>query len=252
MDHEDHRLVRTRGPMSADAKERMQESSIAIGERSSYKKTWDLLAQEPDQAALAVAGHTDEATLELTAKGFIDTLRTTTGVGPDDVVLEIGCGIARVGKPLSRECLHWFGADISGVMLSHAAERTRGLPNVTLVELATVGLQEFPRDAFDLVYCTIVFMHLFEWDRYRYVEEAFRVLRPGGRCYFDNFPLDSKHGWSVFMESARYPVERRPSHLSMSSSREELGIYLRKAGFADVQVRDLPNELIAATGRKPD
>jgi hypothetical protein len=38
----------------------------------------------------------------------------------------------------------------------------------------------------------------------------------------------------------------------MSSSREELGIYLRKAGFADVQVRDLPNELIAATGRKPD
>jgi ubiquinone/menaquinone biosynthesis C-methylase UbiE len=238
--------------MSPDPKERWQARTIALGERSSYKKAWDLQAQDPDLASLAVAGHTDEATLELTARGFIDTLRSTTGLGPDDVVLEIGCGIARVGKPLSRECLHWFGADISGGMLARAAERTRELPNVTLVELATVGLQEFPRDAFDLVYCTIVFMHLFEWDRFRYVEEAFRVLRPGGRCYFDNFPLDSNHGWSVFMEGARYPLERRPAHLSMSSTREELGVYLRKAGFVDVRIHDLANELIAATGRKPE
>jgi ubiquinone/menaquinone biosynthesis C-methylase UbiE len=171
-------------------------------------------------------------------------------VGPDDVVLEIGCGIGRVGKLLSGECLHWFGADISGGMLAHAEKRLRERPNVSLVELATVGLQEFPRDAFDLVYCTIVFMHLFEWDRYRYVEEAYRVLRPGGSCYFDNFPLDSEHGWKVFTEGSRYPVERRPAHISMASTREELGIYLRKAGFTDVRVHDLPNELIAATGRK--
>jgi SAM-dependent methyltransferase len=238
--------------MSADAKQGAPGGPAATADRSQYKRVWDLQAQDPDLAALAVAGHTDEATLDLTARGFIDTLRSTTGLGPDDVVLEIGCGIARVGKPLSRECLHWFGADISGAMLAHAAARTRDLPNVTLVELATVGLQEFPRDAFDLVYCTIVFMHLFEWDRYRYVEEAFRVLRPGGRCYFDNFPLDSGHGWQVFMESSRYPLERRPAHMSMSSSREELGIYLRKAGFVDVRVHDLPNELIAATGRKPE
>jgi SAM-dependent methyltransferase len=115
-----------------------------------------------------------------------------------------------------------------------------------------VGLQEFPEGAFDLVYCTIVFMHLFEWDRYRYVQEAFRVLRPGGRCYFDNYPLDSAHGWKVFTEGARYPLERRPAHISMASTREELSIYLSKAGFDAVRVHDLPNELIAATGRKPD
>jgi SAM-dependent methyltransferase len=238
--------------MSQDLKARWQAATSALGERSAYKRVWDRQAEDMDIASLAVAGHTDEATLDLTACGFIDTLRSTVGVGPNDVVLEIGCGIARVGKPLSRECLQWFGADISGAMLAHAAARLQERPNATLVELATVGLQEFPRDAFDLVYCTIVFMHLFEWDRYRYVEEAFRVLRPGGQCYFDNFPLDSKHGWNVFQESARYPLERRPAHLSMSSSREELAIYLRRAGFVEVRVHDLPNELIAATGRKPD
>jgi ubiquinone/menaquinone biosynthesis C-methylase UbiE len=235
-----------------DANLRWQDSTSKLGERSSYKKVWDLQARDADVASLAVAGHTDNATLDLTARGFIDTIYSTVGLGPNDVVLEIGCGIARVGKVMSKECLHWFGADISGEMLRHAAGRLRNRRNTTLVELATVGLQEFPKNAFDLVYCTIVFMHLFEWDRYRYVEEAFRVLRPGGHCYFDNFPLDSAHGWNVFTEGARYPLERRPAHISMSSTREELSVYLVKAGFIDVRVHDLPNELIAATGRKPD
>jgi SAM-dependent methyltransferase len=252
LDHADVHLVRAGIQMiPADANVRWQDSTSSLGERSAYKKVWDRQAKDLDVASLAVAGHTDEATLDLSARAFIDQLRATVGIEPTDVVLEIGCGIARVGKPLSQECLHWFGSDISEGMLGHAAARLRERPNTTLVELATVGLQEFPRDAFDLVYCTIVFMHLFEWDRYRYVQEAFRVLRPGGRCYFDNFPLDSGHGWNVFTEGARYPLDRRPAHISMASTREELGIYLSKAGFTDVKVHDLPNELIAATGTKP-
>jgi ubiquinone/menaquinone biosynthesis C-methylase UbiE len=137
-------------------------------------------------------------------------------------------------------------------MLRHAAARLASRPNTTLVELSTVGLQEFPADSFDLVYCTIVFMHLLEWDRFRYVEEAFRILRPGGRCYVDNFTVDTETGWRIFMESYGYPIDRRPAHISMSSSREELRTYLARAGFEDVRVHDLPNGLIAATGRKPE
>ena len=235
-----------------DSHARWRDSTASLGERSAYKSVWDRQAQDPPVAWLAVAGHTDEATLDLTARGTIDVLRATVGLDPNDVILEIGCGIGRVGKPLSRECLHWFGADISGAMLGHAAARLKDSPNTTLVELATVGLQEFPRDSFDLVYCTTVFMHLFEWDRYRYVQEAFRVLRPGGRCYFDNYPLDSEHGWSVFLESAKYPLDRRPAHLSMASTREELRTYLEKAGFCGATVHDLLNGMIAATGRKPE
>jgi SAM-dependent methyltransferase len=235
-----------------EAHARWQESTSALGERSAYKRVWDRQAGEFDVASLAVGGFMGEETLDQRAQGTIATLRKTIGLHGEDVVLEIGCGIARVGKPLSRLCLHWFGADISGGMLGHAAKRLKDCPNTTLVELATVGLQEFPGDAFDVVYCTVVFMHLFEWDRYRYVEEAMRVLRPGGRAYFDNFPLDSEHGWQVFSQGAMYPLANRPAHLSMSSSREELLAYMTRAGFAEVVIHDLPNGLIAATGRKPD
>ena len=167
----------------ADANTRWEESTSTLGDRSAYKKVWERQSRDSDVAALAVAGHTDEAKLDLTARGFIDTLKSTVGLGPNDVVLEIGCrhrarrqGPQRGVPALVRRRY------LVGYVLNHAAARLKGLPNTTLVELATVGLQEFPEGAFDLVYCTIVFMHLLEWDRYRYVEEAFRILRPGGHA----------------------------------------------------------------------
>jgi len=43
----------------------------------------------------------------------------------------------------------------------------------------------------DFVYCTVVFMHLEQWDRYNYVEEAFRVLRRDGKFYVDSANLCS-------------------------------------------------------------
>ncbi len=224
---------------------------VSLGQRSSYKQVWNLQAQDLDTAKLAVAGHTDEATFDETARDTIISLRQTIGLSPYDVILEIGCGVGRVGKLLAPQCIHWIGTDISGVMLGHARERLRDLPNVTLIELSGVGLREILSESLDVVYCTIVFMHLYEWDRYTYVTEAFRTLRPGGRCFVDNLNLASDTGWGVFEAGRAYPLERRPAHLSMCSTREELETYLKRAGFTEIQIHDFPNGRIAATGRKP-
>jgi SAM-dependent methyltransferase len=237
---------------SSDPNIRWQESTLPLGDRSDYKKVWNRQTESLDMASLAVAGFTDEASMELTARVSVDVLRYTVGLTPNDVVLEIGCGIGRIGKLLSRECLHWFGSDISGGMLKHASERLRENPNTTLVELSTVGLMEFPRDAFDLVYCSIVFMHLLEWDRYRYVQEAYRVLRPGGHCYVDNFHLNAQSGWEIFAAGAAIPLDQRPAHVSMSSSRDELSAFLSRAGFEEIRIYELPSDLLAAVGRKPE
>jgi SAM-dependent methyltransferase len=220
-------------------------------ERSNYKSVWDRQAKEMGTAMLAVAGHADEAVFESTARATVTSLRQTVGVRPLDIILEIGCGIARVGRVLSEDCLHWIGTDISGEMLRHAARYLGKRPNTTLVELSSVGLREIHDDVIDVVYCTIVFMHLYEWDRFSYVREAYRVLRPGGRCFFDNVGLHTDAGWAMFLAGAAYPPDRRPAHLSVCSTREELSTYLSRAGFADVQIHEFPNGQIAATGRKP-
>jgi SAM-dependent methyltransferase len=230
---------------------RWEKRMVSLGQRSSYKQVWDLQAQDIDTAKLAVAGHTDEATFDETARDTIISLQQTIGLTPYDIILEIGCGVGRVGKLLATQCVHWIGTDISGVMIAHARSRLTALPNVTLIELSSVGLQEILSESLDVVYCTIVFMHLYEWDRYTYVKEAFRTLRPGGRCFFDNVSLSSAPGWEMFEAGRAYPLERRPAHLSMCSTREELETYLKRAGFAAIHIHEFPNGRIAATGQKP-
>src|SRR5438477_5702108 len=80
-----------------------------------------------------------------------------------------------------------------------AGRRTiKGLSNVELVEISGYNLSGVADASVDVVYCTVVFMHLECWDRYNYVSEAFRALRPRGRIYVDNINLCSEGGWKVF------------------------------------------------------
>ena len=74
-------------------------------------------------------------------------------------------------------------------------------------------------------------MHLDEWDRYEYVKEAYRVLKPGGRVYFDNFSITI--GLADFEAHAKLSV--RPSHISKSSTPEELREYLIRSNFENAQ-----------------
>lgn len=231
--------------------ERWQGTTVPLASRSAYKDVWNRQAQDADIATLAVAGYLDEPSLDASARDTLRILSDTVGYGLNDIVLEIGCGIGRVGKALSPHCLHWIGTDISGHMLEHARRRLVACPNVSLIELGEVGLREIPDDTIDLVYCTVVLMHLYEWDRYRYVQEAFRVLRPGGRCYFDNMDITSAPGWQMFEDSLRFPAEKRPAQLSSVSTGEELEAYATRAGFSDIRIHRLPQGWVALAGTKP-
>lgn len=220
-------------------------------DRSDYKSTWEALAPNEQQARMFVAGHTDDAEWDRSAGITHGILEEFVEIRPDDVILEIGCGIGRVGKVLSPLCTRWIGADISSGMLTCARDYLKDLPNIDLVELHRVGLDPIPDNSIDLVYCTVVFMHLLEWDRYRYVQEALRVLKPGGRCYFDNIDILSDHGWEVFEAGAAFPPEQRPAQISMTSSGDELETYGRRAGFADIQIRRWGGAWVTLTGKKP-
>ncbi|MFH1080468.1 MAG: class I SAM-dependent methyltransferase [Pseudomonadota bacterium] len=226
-------------------------SVLGFGDRSNYKETWNQLAGNYSGAKMFVAGYEDEAQFELTANHTVDILERYAGIKPEDVVLEIGCGVGRVGKVLSKRVTRWIGTDISGNMLAYAAQRLKGFENIELKELSTVGLKEIPDQSIDLVYCTVVFMHLLEWDRYRYVAESFRVLKTGGRCFFDNVDIISDHGWEVFSAGYAYAAEARPPQLSMTSSGDELKTYAEKAGFQNIRIHRWDNAWVGVTGVKP-
>ena len=90
-----------------------------------------------------------------------------------------------------------------------------------------------------------------EWERYRYLAEAFRVLRPGGRVYVDNINLLSPEGWTIFTQTMRMDPLARPVNVSKTSTPEELSWFATQAGFVVVHTRG-GSLWITAIARKPD
>jgi hypothetical protein len=95
-------------------------------------------------------------------------------------------------------------------------------------------------------------MHLNEWERYTYIKEGLRILKPGGRMFVDNFNLLSDQGWEMFLHHVNKPaVERGPAD-SHSSTPQELAEYFRRAGFCNITQREGTSSLMIATyGTKP-
>jgi SAM-dependent methyltransferase len=232
---------------------RRQDSVVA---RAAYGHVWNAaeVSGSVESARTSVAGTTDLQEYERSGEATAGDIVEQALVRPTDTVLEIGCGTGRIGVKLASRCGHWIGADVSINMLRHAREALRAAlgdtPNVSFLPLNGVDLAGIESATVDVAYCSGVFMHLDEWDRYRYVTEARRVLKPGGRVYFDNFNLRSNEGWRLFEDLYQMEPAARPPNISRSSTPEELRTYAERAAFEDIRV--LTRGLwVTVVGRKP-
>ena len=161
-------------------------------------------------------------------------------VSPDWAVLEIGCGIGRLLKPLSRRVRRAVGVDLSEEMIRRGREYCADRPNVEL-RRTDGGLEGLPDGEFDFVFSHIVFQHL-PRKAYvdRYLRDAARVLRPEGllriqvdgrsRQFFRRVVADS---WSGVVFSAR-ALRRR----------------LERSGFRVMDVRGEGTQYLRATASK--
>jgi ubiquinone/menaquinone biosynthesis C-methylase UbiE len=217
-----------------------------------YKEIWNNLSTTFKDASHYVCCISDEDDIRRNGAITTEFLRSVLQIEKTDKVLEIGCGVARIGRELAPYCGEWHGVDISENMIAYAKERTAGMPNVFLQALPDNSLSVFPDNTFDCVYSSIVFMHLDKPDMFTYMREAVRVLKPGGRAYFDTYNLLSSEGWQIFLDLVnRFAVGGRPGHISQFSTPEEVRKYMTEAGFAEVHVDDQNTQLVVMLGRKP-
>ena len=220
--------------------------------RRRYSEVWDALAASPSLARTAACGHESEGRLRRSAEVPVNNLIELADVRPQDDILEIGCGVARIGLELAPRCRTWTGADISAKMLATAAQRLQGTNNTRLIKLQAIGLDELASNSFDLVYSTNMLSHLDEMDRWRYAKDAFRVLRPGGRLFIDNVDIESEEGWAAFSRSAAAAQEsERPPYFPMPSTASELRTYALRAGFRRVLAHKRA-PLVVLTAVKPN
>jgi len=207
--------------------------------REEYKAVWTQLSETESSAKFHIGGFQEESVFELSGIATKKALLETVDIRPTDIVVEIGCGVGRVGKQLAAHCRKWIGCDVSPHMLELASQRLAELGNVELHEVTGFDLRPLRDGSADVVYSTVVFMHLEEWDRFNYILEAHRVLRPGGRIYVDNVNLCSDQGWQVFEIHRQLPPSQRPPHITKHSTLSELITYLERARFSDIRSREV-------------
>jgi len=145
-----------------------------------YKALWDAKASTTQGALLAVDGSTNEDVLRMTGAYSARQVEAALDLRATDRVLELGCGVGRIGRELAPNIAHWEGSDISANMLKVARERLASHANVGLTELTRTSLQPLADASFDKAYCVAVFIHMDKEDFYLYLEDLARVLKPGG------------------------------------------------------------------------
>ncbi len=99
--------------------------------------------------------------------------------------LEVGPGEGIVAASVAPRCRSLLCADISRSFLNKTAETCVGQRNVLYSVIGDDFLDSLPSAAFDFGYAANVFVHLDAYGIFHYLRGVARVLRPGGRFWFN-------------------------------------------------------------------
>jgi SAM-dependent methyltransferase len=167
------------------------------------------------------------------------------GLQSDHTVVDVGCGSGRLAFPLARFLTQgrYFGFDVVPELVEHAQTITQR-PDWTFQ--VTNGTQiPVPDETTDVVCFFSVFTHLMHEDTYRYLCEAKRVLRPGGKVVFSFLEFALSAHWNTF----QLMVENtQPDHVhNQFISRDGIAMWAQSLGLEVIAIHDGDKPHIALT-----
>jgi len=187
----------------------------------------------------AKASAYDESLGVVTAQAvapLLDAVRLQPGM----TLLDVACGPGYSAGRAAARGARAIGIDFADAM---AAEAQRLFPDAEFRHGDGEAL-EFADASFDAVVCPFGLLHMPDPDRA--VAEAARVLRPGGRYAFTVWCAADKHDlFAVVLGAIQahgtmdVPLPPAPPIFRFSDPAECEGA-LRAAGFAEIEVREIP------------
>jgi ubiquinone/menaquinone biosynthesis C-methylase UbiE len=139
--------------------------------------------------------------------------------GPNDIVVEIGCGVGRLTRAMAPEVGTIHALDLSAEMLARA--QALGLGNVSFHQSDGQSLAGLPDNHAHLVLAYCVFQHLPSDEVLGdYLREMVRVARPGGLVAFTLTPRPWHARMEILFRARRWLKE----HLHVGGPR---GLYQR-------------------------
>jgi SAM-dependent methyltransferase len=205
-------------------------------EFESYKQFWNHQAATPESALLAVDGSASEEVVQITGQYTARQVATSLELGPEDRILELGCGVGRIGRELAPHCQHWTGVDISENMISHARDRLGHLGNTAFHQLSRTRLDALGDDSLTKAYSVAVLCHMDKEDLFIYLNELYRTVRPGGLIYVETWNLAHPIGWKrweyeVDNWNRSEQKQRKDVARNQFCTPDEFELYVRQAGF---------------------
>jgi len=203
----------------------------------SYQEFWDRQSETVEAAIRAVDGSSDESTVQHTGIWTANQVAHALDLQTTDCVLELGCGVGRIGKELASRCTQWVGSDISPNMLKAAAQRLDGMSNIDLRLLERSSFDGvFADGSFDKAYSVAVFCHMDKEDLFLYLRDLHRIMRPGGVIYVETWNLAHPVGWrrwglEVRNWSQLVAGERKDAGRNQFCHPAEFALYVERAGF---------------------
>lgn len=105
---------------------------------------------------------------------------------PGGTILDIGCGLGRLTRPLARQAERVIALDVSSEMLAQARELNGQLDNVEWVHGDGRSLRPVDDATVDACVSHVVFRHIPDPAiTLAYIREMGRVLKPGGFAAFE-------------------------------------------------------------------
>ncbi|MBO8180452.1 MAG: class I SAM-dependent methyltransferase [Archaeoglobus sp.] len=209
---------------------------------SSYRLTWELAGITRSTAMDAVLrGVKSEEEFWSSGEKVAAELRKF--VNKDSIILDVGCGMGRVEKFIAPYCKEIHGVDVSGKMIKLARKNLKDCRNVFFHKNNGKDLRIFPENTFDFIFSVITLQHLEKEDAYIYIEEIYRVLKPGGKVYlqFPNFLSDEVFKWFVnYAKKGSRHIARVRGY-----TMPEVEKIMRYVGFRNLSIEDRGEDLIA-------
>jgi SAM-dependent methyltransferase len=155
-----------------------------------WARSFDRAAAVSPEASVALHSFGDAGRLALATGEVVGRMSEWGLLGAGSAVLDLGCGIGRFAAAIAGRVGSVIGLDISAGMVAEARRRCAGLPNVEIRHTIGRDLTGIEDGTIDTILAVDSFPYLVLAGPAlvrRHVEEAGRVLKPGGHLLILNY-----------------------------------------------------------------